>query len=198
MTAIVLAIAQIILLGIDLQSPKVKKPPTTEEVRRLAGKGGGEWLGQAILLRYGAAAFPAYEAILTDPKSESDEIAGVLIALASVGEVKGRFLSLVVPYLSHKDDAVRWPAVLLMKQIGTPEEGAILIALLSDENQFVRYAAAEALAATGGRRELTAMDAWLKTGAAFRDAHKYLQHVKECRDALEKRLKTTPKNLRDD
>ncbi len=145
------------------------------------------------LVEYGAEAFPIYQDILGNTESEPDVIAGVISVLSDVDAPKRQFRELVVPYLSHKDDGVRYTSVFLMKQIGTREEASILVALLSDTDKLVRYEAAEALAVIGSQRELTAMDAWLLAGTARRENKHHLEHVKKCRDKLEKRLKEAAK-----
>ncbi len=197
MVVLLLSLTQIILITGDPPTPKVEKAPTTEYVRLLANS--GEMLCFAVLMEYGAAAFPAYETILTDPKSEIGEIAGVLSALNFVKAPIVQFRRLVVPYLSHKDRIIREPAVGLMKIIGTPGEGSILIALLSDEDKSIAHQAATALAKVGGVRDVIAMDAWLRAGVAHRGEPNYLIHVKKCRDELENRWKENPvpKGLRD-
>lgn len=146
-----------------------------------------------MLLEHGTSAFPHYATILADKTSSHEEIDGVLTVLLLLKVSKGQFYSLVVPFLSHEDDGIRCGAVGLMNEIGTREEGPILIALLSDKYGGVRHAAAEALAAHGGQRELAAMDVWLQSGTALRDKKPYLKHVKECRDMLEQRLKEAEK-----
>jgi len=176
------------IAGLGYQS--LIDPPTPDRIRQFVVR--GDTLSDLWLYKYGAAAFPAYRVILTDPKSTNAEIAGVLSALIFVKARKEQFRDLTVSYLSHQDSDVRVTATGLMQQIGTPEEGSILVALLSDENLMIVNAAATALAKTGGRREVVAMDAWLRAGVAHRDAPVYLKHVKTCRDALEKRL--TDKN----
>lgn len=181
---------QIIILGMGMQPPEVKKAPSTEEVRTLAR--GTHFLSDIALIKYGAAAFPACEAILADPKSTVQEISGVLSAVIHIKAPKAQFLDLTVPLLAHKNISVRNSAVGLMEQIGTPAEGAILVALLSDEHRVTAVQAATALSKIGGARDVVAMDAWLLGGTAYRDDDALLRHVKSCRDALEKRLKAKP------
>jgi HEAT repeat protein len=179
--------------------PPAPPPPTVAEVRAVAplacptGAPADRRRLQAVLDR-GTAAFPAYEAILADPASTHDDLEGVLNMVRRTDAPKERFLPLVVPLLAHRNWSMRRSAILLLEQIGTPEEGSILIALLSDEaGNPVRSPAARALAATGGRRELIAMDLWLRS-AAINDPNDttLLDHVKECRDKLEMRLKESP------
>jgi HEAT repeat protein len=195
---IFVALTTLLRLDLPLRPGEVAVAPTTTEVREVAAiaAGGVFWDKRPVdaLVARGSDAFPAYEAILRDPKSEPAEVTGVLNLLCRVAAHKERFVPLVVPYLAAENASVRRSAVRLIGQIGTPSEGAILAALLSDEERSVAYRAAEALAATGGKRELTAFDAWLRSGAAYRDDTSYVQYVKACRDMLEKRLKEAQKD----
>lgn len=186
----------LLLAGLSCQPVKRNLDPprpqlTPERVRVLASS--PEHLDHLWLVEYGAAAFPIYLAILTNTESDPEVVAGVISVLSEVDAPKGQFRELVIPYLSHKDDNVRYTSMFLMKQIGTREEASILIALLSDKHGLVRYEAAEALAVIGSQRELTAMDAWLMAATARRENKYHLEHVKKCRDLLDKRLKEAAK-----
>jgi hypothetical protein len=55
--------------------------------------------------------------------------------------------------------------------------------------------AARALVAVGGRREVVAMDVWLG-GASHRGDDELRQYVKQCRDALKKRLDEAAKKAK--
>ncbi|MFO0822023.1 MAG: HEAT repeat domain-containing protein [Gemmataceae bacterium] len=151
-------------------------PPTTAEIRGLVT--GGDWPSKRALMAYGEFAFPAYEAILTDPKSTPREIQGALAMLGLIKAERGRFLNLAAGYAGHERPGVRCCVVRLLEQIGSPAEGSILVALLGDEDDGVAYCAARALAVTGGRREVVALDAWLKGGTTRRDDGDFLIHVK--------------------
>jgi HEAT repeat protein len=94
--------------------------------------------------------------------------------------------------LAHKDKGVRTSAAWLIGRIGSVQEASILVALLSDDDQFVYVAAASALAKIGGPQELIAMDARLATGDTSRTKH-HVGFVKARRDILEKRLKSAEK-----
>lgn len=187
-----------VLMSFPLQPVQDKKSPTPEAVRRLAAAN-SNWIARGTLREYGEKAFPAFEVILRDPKSTADEIGGVIGALNFIPANRRRFRPLVAPYLAHAEAGVRHTAVGLMVEIGTIEEGPILVALLSDENTVIGNQAATALAKTGGRTEVIAMDAWLRGGSAHRGNGDYLIHVKKCRDELEKRLNANPipKDLKD-
>jgi HEAT repeat protein len=98
---------------------------------------------------------------------------------------------------SHPEDrfvaGVRFRALRLLAEIGSEHDTAAVIPLLSDTDSLIRYTASETLAKIGGRRDLEAMDAWLKNGKNPRPKDTdYPLHVKKCRDELEKRLKDNP------
>lgn len=148
------------------------------------------------LLELGARAFPAYEAILKNPKSDSDHVERVLFILAELKIDRKRLLEPALGRLADADSNVRFRALGFIAQVGSERDTAPIIALLSDDDTVVRRAAARALARIGGSRDVIAMDAWLKSGSAHRKDGDYIRHVKECRDELEKRLKEPPKDTK--
>ncbi len=97
------------------------------------------------------------------------------------------FLEHAVFRLADSDDGVRWHAVRLLAVIGSEKDCSPIISLLSDEETVVRYGAAKALAKIGGKREIAAMNVWLKVGN-HRDDKDYLRHVEKCRDEIKTRL----------
>jgi HEAT repeat protein len=144
----------------------------------------------------GEAAFPALEAIIADPKSRSEQVACALIVVRDAKGDRRRFVEPTVQRLADSTSDVRRYAVLALAMIGSDRDTAPVVALLSDEDVSVVYAAAKTLAAIGGRRDVVAMDVWLKTGN-HREARGLRKDVKECRDALQKRLDEAAKNARD-
>ena len=175
---------------------QVQIAPTEKNVRTmLASMGCGVGLYRQWLLDYGSSAFPVYEKILTDPKSKPVDVGRSLGILSSVGGDRTRFVRLAAHHLTSDNAGVRYQAAMLVGQIGSSNEGIILVALLSDRDLAVVTAAAQALAATGGPRELAAMDVWLKT-ADHRNRELHLHVVKQ-REAFQKRLDAEAKKLRD-
>jgi hypothetical protein len=140
------------------------------------------------LREMGEIAFPAYETILANPKSDPRIVRSAMEVLISM-RVDRRFVNLVVDRLADSSWVVRWKALVFLRVHGSEWDTAPVIALMSDKELDVRYEAATVLEKIGGKRDLIAMDAWLKTGSALRDEKEFLSHVKDCRNKLEKRLK---------
>ena len=139
------------------------------------------------LIRMGEKVFPAYEVILSDSKSDSMEVCGVFGVIYDVKVDRRRFLKHAISRFTDADYGIRWAAVWLLKEIGSPAEASPVVALLSDEHTEVAYAAAKALAAVGGPNEVVAMDVWLR-GVSHREDRQLREHVQKCRDELKKRL----------
>ncbi len=139
------------------------------------------------LLRVGEKAYPIYEAILSDPKVTPEAVTKVYLLIDGEKPGARRFREYAVTHLTHADPGIRADALILLKDIGSSVEASPAVALLSDEDVSVRYAAARTLAAIGGSREVVAMDAWLR-GVTYRDKVEFRQHVKKCRDELKRRL----------
>ncbi len=141
-------------------------------------------------------ACPAFDFVFSDPKANSHEIARVFGVLAQVRVDRRQFLDHAIVGLAHSDASVRWAAVRLLEDIGSSDEASPVVALLSDgekvADKVIAYAAAKTLSVIGGRREVTAMDAWL-LGSAHRDDQHLRAHVKKCREELDKRLKAAAK-----
>lgn len=132
-------------------------------------------------------AFPAYEAILSDPRASYLEVANVFGILCNVKADRRCFIRHVFYRFTDSDYGVRSSALRLLERIGSPAESSPVIALLSDEHTEVGYAAAKTLAAIGGPNEVVAMDVWLR-GITYREDRQLREHVQKCRDALKKRL----------
>lgn len=179
--------------------PTIKPNPDANHVRRLLS--GFQFKDEQFrpLLELEEAVFPAFEAILKDAKSDPQHVRRVFLTLARMKGDTRRFVLLSTEKLSDEDEGVRRLAAALLEKIGTERDTPPLIALLSDEEVTVQHQAAKTLVAIGGKRDLIAMDAWLKKGSGGNRHADSLRHVKECRDALELRLKESPmpKNLKD-
>jgi HEAT repeat protein len=134
-----------------------------------------------------AKVFPAYEGILSDPKSASYEVEGVFSVLYKVKADRRRFIKHALSRFTDSNYHLRWTAVWFLQSAGSPAEASPVVALLSDEHREVGYAAAKTLAAIGGPNEVVAMDVWLR-GVSRHDDRKLREHVQKCRDELKKRL----------
>jgi hypothetical protein len=140
------------------------------------------------------AAFPLYARVLDDPMEDPGMVNAVLniLALPDVTADKAGFVDRAVAHLAHKDVGVRRAAVNLLSRIGSSRDVAPVVALLTDPDVTVPYAAARTLAAIGDRRAFTAIDVWLGTGS-HHDHPELLDHVRRCREELRVRLdRATP------
>lgn len=152
--------------------------------------------GPALLRRMGDKIFPAFEAILSDPKSKPLHVRRAFGVLCGMQGNRDRFRELAVRRLSDADAWVRGSAAGLLGEIGGEWDTQPVLVLLSDQDNPVVYKAAEALARMGGRRTLAAMDVWLQTGN-HRDDRDLRVHVQKCRDGLQKRLDKAARDIGD-
>jgi HEAT repeat protein len=151
------------------------------------------------LMEMGEDAFPAFEVLLADRETKPHIVRAAIEVLIAIKVDRKRFTDLVGGRLADEDWGVQWKALVLLGQIGSEQDSAPVVALLSAKEINVHYAAADTLSKIGGKRELVAMNAWLKAGGADRKDEDFVWHVKKCRDELEKRLKDKPipKDLKD-
>lgn len=135
----------------------------------------------------GERAFGAYDAILSDPKSDPYVISGVLSMLMTLKHDRRRFLDLTRRRVIDPNARVRLFAVQLLGGIGTADDTTSLAAFLSDENKFTVQGAARSIAELGGQRDLAALDVWLVAGRG-RDNADLRKFVSDCRDRLAKKV----------
>lgn len=159
---------------------------TVEEVREVLDRDEFK-VQRSVLIKLGKKAFPAYEAILRDTKSDPIHLVCVLNVVSVVPEDRSRFVEPTVLRLADPHRGVRYNATMLLGKIGSSRDALPVVALLADQQIENVYAAANTLAAIGDYRTVTAMDVWLVSGNRFDDAH-LLAHVKKCRDELKARL----------
>jgi hypothetical protein len=93
--------------------------------------------------------------------------------------------------LNSARSSVRAAALLLLADIGRQYHTPIVLPFLSDDSPRVRRCAAGVLAKIGGTLGLDALDVVLKANDPRWDEVE-IQHLKKCRDELEKRLKKHP------
>ncbi len=175
--------------------------PSVKKVRDLLMPGGGQVAlgedGKPLrpnpLLKFGDKLFPAYETIISDPDSDPAQVSNALSYIIDIKADRARFIPLAVDRLTDSTSGVRRAALELLGEIGSERNTTPIVALLSDENTAVRRDAARVLGKIGGKRDLVAIDIWLKTGN-YRNDKDQVQILKASRDAIEKRLKETPKD----
>jgi HEAT repeat protein len=164
---------------------------TEEEVREIRGRLGDFEFNResyGVLVKMGPKAFPVYETILADPKSDPDSVTRIFSVLAAVDADRSRFVEPAVQRLADPEWGVRLSAVKCLAKIGSSRDGAPIVVLLADENPLVVFAAAKTLVAIGDRRTLAAMDVWLNSGVNRHDHADLRRHVAKCRDELKQRL----------
>lgn len=147
--------------------------------------------GVPLIIQLGEKTFPEFEEILSDPKARPVEIYRTFYYIAEINADRSRFLEHAVQRASDPNDQIRSTAARLLGKIGSVTEASLLVALLSDKDFVAVNAAATALAAIGGPRELVALDAWL-LGVAHADYPQLREHVKKCRTELVERLARRP------
>lgn len=134
-----------------------------------------------------AKVFAAFEIILDNPRSDREVCVLFGYLCHKLDGDARRLVGPTALRLAHPNSDVRNNAVLALTEIGTQEESAALVALLSDENYYVAQFAATALVKLGGPNELVALDVWLQ-GSSHRDDAKRRDHVQKCRRELHQRL----------
>jgi hypothetical protein len=171
-----------------------KAEPTVERIRSLLNV--HEFKEQyRELIGFGEAAFPAYEQILNDPAANSMEVVGIFCVLGGVQADRRRFIEPAVRRLTEPSRDRRLSAVQILGRIGSRGDASPVVALLWDEERPVVRAAAEALCAIGGERELTALDIWIKAGNHRTDGD-LRRIVQQYRNQLQRRVEEEKKQTK--
>src|SRR5437867_5896722 len=100
-------------------------PPTEEEAREIRTRLRDFEFGQksyGILVKMGPKAFPVYEAILADPKSDPDSVARIFVVLEHVDADRSRFVEPAVQRLTDPESQVRIFAVRCLGKIGSSRD----------------------------------------------------------------------------
>lgn len=169
--------------------------PTVEYVRKILDSDVDEvWRLKYKLLELGPKAFPVYEKLLADPKTNSGQVSRIFSVLREVPGDRSSFLETAIKNLTNPSFSVRYSAIRLVGAIGSERDTAPLVASLYDKEIGIISAAAEALAEIGGRRELVAFDVWLRAAKARGIGKPLIDMLRKHRDALEFRLKLEEKN----
>lgn len=174
--------------------PAIPQKSTVVQVKKLLY--GHEFKQQyATLVEMGEIAFPAFEAILTNPDVDPEEIQRIFVVLKSVKCDRSRFVEKAVERLGDSNARVRGSSVELLACIGSERDSQLLHILLSDGVTSIGYRAATTLATIGGNRDLTAFNVWLiisdhkRFTPGKQASHDSLrEHVAKCRDELKARL----------
>jgi HEAT repeat protein len=154
------------------------------------------WRLKYKLLELGPKAFPVYEKLLADPKTNSGQVSRIFSVLREVPGDRSRFLETAIKNLTSPSFSVRYSAIRLLGAIGSHRDTAPIVASLYDKDIGIISAAAETLAEIGGRRELVAFDVWLRASKARGIGKPLIDMLRKHRDALEFRLKLKRKTRR--
>lgn len=170
--------------------------PTPEQIRRMLLDVEPNSTSRQTLVGMGRRAFPVYEAILSDPKSDPYRVERTFAILREVDADRGQFLEYTVQRLADPNWDVRTNALFLLERIGGPRETPPIVAMLSDKKPGVARGAATVLLAIGDQRTAVAMDIWLNSDMRRDDPRGdewVRKHVAECRDKLKQRLEKAKK-----
>ena len=169
--------------------------PVASDVESIRSYLNGAERGEDPLVTIGSRAFPAYETLLTDRDTQPKHISNILYYIRIANGDRVRFVDPAVKHLASPAAIVRIRAAELLECIGSEKDTGPLIALLSDANVSVAYAAASAIKSIGGSRDLIALNVWLNSTKAdvfqpepSQDYKVLREYVIKFRDELEERL----------
>lgn len=189
--AIYAVVPGMVFLTANAQVPKKKQPEsiiTAEWLRNSSlASNSPEFGAYRVALEEGERAFPAYEVILADEKSNPILVQRICQFLAMQKADRTRFLPLLRKRLMDPFDYVRLWAIPVIGQIGTKDDLPILVAFLSSEHNGTVKMAASAVASIGGDAAMNALDIWLLCGGDRNDAD-LRKTVTIYRDELKGRL----------
>lgn len=168
----------------SLHQPELPSDSRIREMLRVEDQAGGE---QQQLVQLGLTVFPAFQRILVAADVTPTEKARIFSAVAEMKGDRKQFLDHTVTALAVHNDDVQQSAVRLLKQIGTAQESAPVIAMLWCSEWTTKYAAAETLVVIGDRRTVDAMQIWV-THSRNQQDRKLYDHVVKCRNDLWDRI----------
>lgn len=141
----------------------------------------------------GKAILPYFERIIADPENE-DRIVFRAMIFANENLTKydcKRLVEPVVGHLKNHNWEVRSEAIALLRLIGGKADCVPVVVLLYHDDNGVDMCAAWCLEKLGGKRELLALDLWLRDESRLKV--KKFDEVKKYRDALRERLEKEAK-----
>ena len=142
-------------------------------------------MADAKLTIMGDLAFPAYEKLLNSKDTYVHRTVILFDLLYRLECDRSRFLETTIEHLQHKQSVVKIYAVNLMEKIGSANDTAPLIALLSD--QYVHSHALRALLIIGDKRTVSALGI-LIDNPEYQQRKYILDATIKTRDALQLRL----------
>lgn len=175
---------------------RAEADPTPERIRYMLRDVEPNSKSRQTLVGMGRRAFPVYEAILSDPKSDPYTVERTFAILREVDADRSQFRDYAVQRLADPNWDLRTAALFLLEKIGGPRETPPIVAILSDKKPGVARGAATVLLAIGDERTVVAMDVWLNSDMRRDDPRGdewVRKHVAECRDKLKQRLEKEKK-----
>ena len=142
-------------------------------------------VAEAKLTIMGDLAFPAYERLLNSKDTYVHRTVILFDLLYRLECDRSRFLETTIEHLQHKQLSVRWHAVNLLEKIGSANDTAPLIALLSDHRMYGD--ALRALLIIGDKRTVSALSI-LIDNPEYQQRKYILDATIKTRDALQLRL----------
>lgn len=139
------------------------------------------------LISYGDKAFPGYQRIIGSQNASPSLAGRVFYILQNVKADRSGFVEPAVKSLAEPEGSVRWQALRLLAQIGSLRDTPPIVALMWDDDSAIVRAAAEALTAIGGDRELMAIELWINSNSHARDPV-LRHHVQRSRAELAKKV----------
>lgn len=148
-----------------------------------------EW---AQLKEDGEEVLPYIAQILTDPVSDRALERAFIFANQNLTKYDcKRLVEPTVAHLTHHRWEIKAEAMMLLEKIGSRAECTPVAMLLYAENKHNRMGAASCLEKLGGKRELLALDLWLRDPTRLKD--EAFDEVKKSRNALRTRVEAEEK-----
>jgi hypothetical protein len=174
--------------------PAVRPEITPEDLKRSSlASDAPEGAAIQFYFQAGERAYPAYEVILSDPKSDPRLVSQILTILATQDKAdRSRFLPLLRKRLTDPESYVRYGAVEAVGQVGNKDDLPALAVFLASEDKWTVKMAASSVAKIGGEAAMTVLDVWLLSGH-YRDDPDVRGVVTKRRDELKQRLEKAKK-----
>jgi HEAT repeat protein len=140
----------------------------------------------------GEEVLPYIAQILTNPGSDRMLDRAFIFASKNLTQYDcKRLVEPTVSHLTHHNWEIRSDAVWLLRTIGSRADTPPVVAMLYDEDKGVRVCAAGCLEKLGGKRELLALDIWLRDPTRLKD--EACDDVKKSQNALRTRVEAEEK-----
>ena len=213
-------IAPVVRAPVPTPESEVPYPESVRELVRSLGTptcGCGRWIlidetGQPlpnqdprevkVLRLWGETAYADYDAILTDPESQLEEIWGTCSVIRDLPGDRRRFVpelllrlatpDALVPGDGTMDDTrrrIRERVIETLSDLGDERDAVVLVRVMRAYDLESAFAAAKALTQIGGQRELDEVIAWV---ASHDPRLPFTSYLKKRCDERQSRLRTMP------